>query len=201
MKLASEYVSNPGTNPMSTHTMITINFLTSLVGMAPTISPWWVVIAFIIYWILPHRVMGTVPASVQRLAGQLVESMEPEDGEEEKELDGSTKVGRQRCAKMAAAYVRSKVGLMKRTEANRQVAGRLIRDHLQERGVRPTHIMAIAPIAEVLCFVPTEADITAAQLLASTAVLNSIEEAEAKWYSEETTWLFRKTRRFGPKWA
>lgn len=92
--------------------------------------------------------------------------------------------GRQAAAKRAASHVKASLGLPRYTEANAMVVGRLVRDLLSERGVRPKHIAAIAPVAVSLVFLPTKHDIYAKQLLASSAAAAQREAMDAEYYTE-----------------
>lgn len=114
------------------------------------------------------------------------------DGVVEPLLDnmGSVKC-RHRAARLAAAHVRSKIGLPKRSEANDLVVARLARDFLVERGVRPTHIQRIAPIALEFVYIPNDDDIFAAQLRQTRAVLEQVEAFEGQWYTKTDGWRIR----------
>lgn len=97
--------------------------------------------------------------------------------------------GRMRCARQCAWYVKSKVGLPKRTEANREMVSRLARDWLRDRGLRPSHICRVAPIATALVFVPSADDVDARQIDACTAAVDAREAYEAGWADRRFTWV------------
>lgn len=78
--------------------------------------------------------------------------------------------GRHRVVVRAVAHVRAKIGLPKRTLANEMVVRRLVSEFLKELGVRPTHQLAITPIAVEMAFVPFKADIFARDVAASMPV-------------------------------
>lgn len=90
---------------------------------------------------------------------------------------------RNKAALRASAYVRSKIGLPTRTQANELVAGRLIRDFLCEKGMRPSHILATEPIALELVFTPTATDIRARQVGAARATVEMREAHQATYYT------------------
>lgn len=70
---------------------------------------------------------------------------------------------RSRMVRTAAAHVRAKVGLMKRTAANVMVARKLVQEFLDGvTDLRKAHYIAIVPYAVELAFVPTIYDIEAA---------------------------------------
>lgn len=90
---------------------------------------------------------------------------------------------RMRIARAAAMEVKAKVGLLKDTEANNLVAGRIIRDYLKERGLRPSHIAQIAPIATVLALMPMRADVEARKMRATAQAYERGEEYYGDWVS------------------
>jgi len=94
------------------------------------------------------------------------------------------KRGRQAAAKRAASYAKAKLGLPKYSEANVLVVSRLVRDYLQEVGMRPSHIAAVAPLAVSLTFIPTHADIEAKQVYASQAAVEAREAHDATYYTK-----------------
>lgn len=106
-----------------------------------------------------------------------------------------------RCAVITAHHVKSQMGPVKRTEANRLVAARIARDYLKDRGVRPTHMNQIIPIALALVFTPTEADILEQQLMGSTAFVEADEDHTATYHSRGSGlvgWLLgtKRARKF-----
>lgn len=112
---------------------------------------------------------------------------------------------RSRMVRAASAAARVKVGFPNATEANRLVVGRLVRDYMVERGVRPTHIQCLAPLATALCFIPTQADVEARQMLASSYAVQMFEEERTKYWSwgavrwlRPSTWLGRA---YAPQFA
>lgn len=165
---------------------------------------------------------GRVPQHVQKLAASLDCDDDDDAGEDEapfESFDLKVPQGRSRAARRVAAKVRAKLGLPKRTEANRLVAGRMIRDELVELGVRPSHIMRIEPIALYLVFKPIEEDILGRQLDASAVAGAARAEFGTDWYSEDhpTGWrawipwsvlpapvrrlVCGRQRRYAPGWA
>jgi len=69
-----------------------------------------------------------------------------------------------KCERMAIEHVKSKIGFIRETEANRLVVGRLVRDYMNAMGMRPSHICRHAPMAVELYFVPTDVEIAAAEI-------------------------------------
>lgn len=76
------------------------------------------------------------------------------------------------------------------TVANRLVVQRKVSDIMREHGVRPTHITAIMPQAVALVFIPTEAEIEAQMILASSAAATRRRMAGV-WSRREEGFLVR----------
>jgi len=72
-----------------------------------------------------------------------------------------------RVVREAAASVRAKVGVVKRTAANELMVGRQVSQWLTEKKVRDTHRLAITPYAIELCFLPTKYEVEARDLAAT----------------------------------
>jgi len=93
-----------------------------------------------------------------------------------------------RVVKMAKA----EFGLLERTKANALMVTRFVRDTMREHGVRPSHIAHFSPVVTAMVFVPTSSDVMAAELMATTAVLDRVEHSQG--WSEPSGW-FRRARR------
>lgn len=134
-----------------------------------------------------------LPTGVNRLANRLDDADSralDRDDEEFVVAECSRPVGRSKAARRAAAHVRSKIGLPKMSEANRLVAGRLIRDFLSDSGVRPSHIVAIEPIALFLVFLPRREDILGKQLEHSMLMVERQAEYNGYWFSLVRSWFW-----------
>lgn len=94
-----------------------------------------------------------------------------------------TRSGRHAAAKKAAAFCKAEKGVMDHNKANELVAARVVREFLTDRGVRPSHIAAISPLAVSLVFVRTVHEIEARQLLASGPVVARREAYDAAYYT------------------
>lgn len=108
---------------------------------------------------------------------------------------------RSRIVRMASAAAKRKFGLPKCTEANMLVVGKAVRDWLEEKGVRPTHIEHIAPLATAAVFVPTRADIEARAILASSTVVGLRAEYDATYFSDAPRAWYRPSTWFGRAYA
>lgn len=102
--------------------------------------------------------------------------------------------GRHRFAFYMGGLAKGEFGLMKRTEANRLVVQHWIRDKMKEHGVRPSHLSQLLPIAVAVAFLPTRADIMAAQILGSSTFAAKEEEAHG-WGHVVAGWFGATVRR------
>jgi len=132
------------------------------------------IIIFIAAWLLryPRRSTRSVGFRTQRTAWTLIRQWDDVAMEEfgDEPVDNQqVRVVAPRIARQAAAYVRTKIALPSECEANRLVVTRLVQEFLRERGVRPTHQLAILPLAASLSFVPTAFDVEARDLEATAA--------------------------------
>lgn len=92
-------------------------------------------------------------------------------------------------ARRAADHVRSKVGLMRDTEANRLVARRLVADYLDGvKDLRLSHRKVIEPVAVLLALTPTDTDVLVGDMAASVAFSRRREQHDATRVSEYNPW-------------
>jgi hypothetical protein len=59
------------------------------------------------------------------------------------------------------ALAKAEFGLLKRTEANRLMVRKFLRDQMRDRKMRPTHIAAHLDISVSCFFIPSKADLIA----------------------------------------
>jgi len=76
---------------------------------------------------------------------------------------------------------RNKFAFKERSGANYLVAHKWIYDQLTSRGVRPAHISKILPLAIEVAFVPTDAEIAAAQYRVSSDTRRRLELGHTNW--------------------
>lgn len=85
----------------------------------------------------------------------------------------------------AVAMVKAEVGTVRKTEANRLMVSKIIRDILSEHGVRKSHWHLHLPVIEALYFVPDNAQLEARSLMGSPEV----KRREALMRGGVTTWF------------
>lgn len=78
---------------------------------------------------------------------------------------------------------KSEFGLLKRTEANRLMVRKFMRDHMREHGVRPSHIAAHLDKSVAIFFIPTKMDIEAVQVGATSLAHERNNRILADWQS------------------
>jgi len=118
--------------------------------------------------------------------------------EEVEAKDGSVPArSRSRYAAYVARCAKAEFGLLKRSEANRLMVTKFCRDVMRERNVRFTHISALLPLAVELTFVPTEADVLAAQLRGTHTFKRRQRDAETWSHTAYSGPLSRLLHRLG----
>jgi len=80
----------------------------------------------------------------------------------------NVKVGRKiHYAARVALLAKAQVGLMSNNRASQLVYQRICRDEMVKHGVRPTHLARLLPLAVASCFIMTDEDRLAAEIMRS----------------------------------
>lgn len=104
---------------------------------------------------------------------------------EEEKAGGFYTVGMKR-GKFQAKLIqiaKAEFGLLRRTEANRLMVRKFLRDHMREHGMRPTHIAQHLDVSTACFFIPSEQDMIAHQLGASREALSRDRVINTIWES------------------
>jgi len=102
--------------------------------------------------------------------------------------------GRRRFASKVAHVIKGRLGyLPTRTEANRMMVGKMVRDYMREVHVREDHVSRHLPLATALVFVPTPHEIDANAMLADRVVMEMDRMGRAPW-------LVRRAESWCPPW-
>jgi len=80
---------------------------------------------------------------------------------------------------------KAKFGLPKRTEANYLMVRRWVRDQMEERKMRPQHMVAQEPYVTSFVFVPSPAEIGAKEMLSTSVVVSRIKAMERDYMNED----------------
>lgn len=81
---------------------------------------------------------------------------------------------RNRFARLMVDEIKAKIGPLNHSDANKLVVGREFRKLAEEKGVRPSHVIALAPIVVAAYFVPTVHDVDAHMWVASREYKDSV---------------------------
>lgn len=96
------------------------------------------------------------------------------------------------CAVAVALLVRSELGVMRRTEANKMVVAHYVTKLLRLRNLRAGDVARVLPVAVIACFVESAADVEAKQLASSYSVVQRVASAERTYKSGMVgAWLER----------
>nr|QDH91117.1 MAG: hypothetical protein H4Rhizo441558_000001 [Riboviria sp.] len=101
------------------------------------------------------------------------------EGEEDSEFGAVGKPGRFQAKLIKLA--KSEFGLLKRTEANRLMVRKFLRDHMKDHGMRPSHIAEHLDVSVAIFFIPCRQDVRAHQVGASNVALTMEELILTHW--------------------
>lgn len=141
--------------------------------------------AFLIWYNWPTRAFA-IPKSVEEHVTNVLAHVDNGDfSTEEEEKDGFYTAGMKRGRFQAklVAIAKAEFGLLPRTHANRLMVRKFLRDHMRERGMRPTHIAMHLDVSVACFFIPSEQDMLAHQLGASREALTREGVINTLWES------------------
>lgn len=122
---------------------------------------------------------------------EIIDNMEQAVVDLNREVLMPTRRTRYRFARTLAAKAKEEFpGMQENTKSNRLVVHRYIRDRMREHKMRLSHIDTMLPIAVSIFFIPTEAEIEARRLDASSAVLDQVEDGTRKLQTRQHADLF-----------
>ncbi len=123
------------------------NFNYTLAAIAATI-----VVSWVCWWLWGAQDYWS--SVVERLRVQSLDLVEEED-EESVPLNKSDP---NRITRMAVAHMRTELGLLNDTQANRMVASEVVRKYMKNHGMRPSHIAHQFPTAVEVYFLRSSRD-------------------------------------------
>jgi hypothetical protein len=103
--------------------------------------------------------------------------------EKEEDVDFSKITSRGRFQAKLITLAKSEFGLIPRSEANRLMVRKFLRDQMRERGMRPTHIAAHVDVSVSCFFIPSKNDLVAHQVGAAMKTLEMDEKINGEWES------------------
>lgn len=115
-----------------------------------------------------------VPYGARLVAAELdEEEWQWEEGEKGDVPVPTSPEGVTRYAAYCGKLAKAEFGLLRRTEANRLMVQKFLRDEMRSHNVRNAHIAQILPIAVEVSFVPNSAEVMARQLRATTSFVEA----------------------------
>jgi hypothetical protein len=141
-----------------------------------------VIFCLVAWW---YRLSRFIPMSVERHVVNVMANIDDGDfSEEEKdETFYDPKMKRGRFQARLVCVAKAEFGLLPRSQANKLMVRKFLRDYMRERGMRPTHIVQHLDVSVALVFIPSEQDVIAHQLGASKAALDRDRLINTLWYS------------------
>lgn len=129
-----------------------------------------VLLCLIAWWYRPSR-LGAIPASVEKHVVNVLANVDDGDFSREEEDDAFYRVDmkRSRFQARVVCIAKAEFGLLPRSQANKLMVRKYLRDYMREHGMRSTHIAQHLDVCVALVFIPSEQDIIAHQLGASKA--------------------------------
>lgn len=89
---------------------------------------------------------------------------------------------RNRYIGIIVRLAKSEFGPMEDSHANHLVVRKWMRDRMREHNVRNTHIGDLLPIAEVMFFVPTRAEVAAKRIRSTACIAQRRLDSDVRWY-------------------
>lgn len=115
-----------------------------------------------------------------------VDNADLNEEEEVGELFFDPKMCKTRFRSKVVLCAKAEFGLINRTEANRMMVRKFLRDKMRSHGLRPSHIAAHVDICVALFFIPSRSDIYAAKVNASYEAVTRDECVGNAWISAYT---------------
>jgi len=144
-----------------------------------------IILAGCLWWFRPRNSLA-IPKSVEAHVADVMANVDngdfpPTELENEGFFTAGMKRGRFQAKLVAIA--KAEFGLLGRTQANRLMVRKFLRDHMRERGMRPTHIAQHLDVSVACFFIPSEQDMIAHQLGASREALTRDAMINTAWQS------------------
>jgi hypothetical protein len=146
-----------------------------------------VLLALYCLWLLkPQPSKLAIPKAVEDHVANVLANVDdgdftPTELENEGFFTAGMKRGRFQAKLVAIA--KAEFGLLPRTQANRLMVRKFLRDHMRERGMRPTHIVQHLDVGVACFFIPSAQDMIAHQLGASREAITREVVINTAWES------------------
>lgn len=145
-----------------------------------------IIILLAVFWVLKPKNSLAIPKAVEVHVADVMANVDsgnfpPTELENEGFFTAGMKRGKFQAKLVAIA--KAEFGLLARTQANRLMVRKFLRDHMRERGMRPTHIAQHLDVSVACFFIPSEQDMIAHQLGASREALTRESVINTAWQS------------------
>jgi len=138
-----------------------------------------IIVTIVWYWRPKSK---RIPLSVENHVSEVMAYLDAGEDEEELELEDNFLPRGKSQARMIA-LAKSEFGYLKRTEANRLMVRKFLRDTMRERLMRPSHIAQNVDICVACFFIPSKVDVISMQMGAARLTTNRNEEMATEWVS------------------
>lgn len=125
-----------------------------------------IIVLLILVWWFRRPKPGTIPVAVERLVVDVMANVDDIDSESEGDDQEffHPKMKRKNFLARLVRLAKSEFGLIPRTQANKLMVRKFLRDHMREKKMRPSHIVQHLDVSVACFFIPSEQEIIAHQL-------------------------------------
>lgn len=144
------------------------------------------ILVILLLWFWPQKSKLAIPMAVENHVADVMANVDDGDFSSNELEDGgffTAGMKRGRFQAKLIAIAKAEFGLLARTQANRLMVRKFLRDHMRERGMRPTHIAQHLDVSVACFFIPSSQDIVAHQLGASREALTREGIINTAWES------------------
>jgi hypothetical protein len=125
-----------------------------------------------------------VPEDVEGHVVDVLANVNNANFTEVEEGDGFANVGKRgRFQSKLVLLAKAEFGLISRSKANRMMVRKFLRDHMRDRGMRPSHIAEHLDVSVSCFFIPSNQDLIAHQVGASKISLAMEDLIKGEWES------------------
>lgn len=128
--------------------------------------------------------IDTIPEEVEKHVDNVLANVDTNGFTKEEEESEFGKIStRGRFQAKLVKLAKSEFGLLKRTEANRLMVRKFLRDHMRDHGMRPSHIAEHLDVGVACFFIPCRQDVIAHQVGSSNKAQVMEQMIQTQWES------------------
>lgn len=134
-----------------------------------------------------------IPRKVENYVDHVMADVDHVDFSDDEEGGGLFYPGLKGASRFQAKMVRiakGEFGLLERSEANRLMVRKFVRDYMREHGVRPTHIGMHVDLVVAMFFIPSHIDILSSQMQFTNTAKERDDLRMTVWTNFCDYWLF-----------